>query len=42
MQANDAKGQKNDRLKEKERERRKDPTGVDTAIYSKKKRGAPA
>ena len=41
MQANDAEGRKDDRLKEKERERRKDPTGVDTAIYSKK-RGAPA
>ena len=27
---------KNDRLKEKERERRKDPTGVDTVIYNKK------
>ena len=36
MQANGAEGRKNDRLKEKERERRKDPTGVDTAIYSKK------
>ena len=36
LQANDAEGRKNDRLKEKERERRKDPTGVDTAIYNKK------
>ena len=36
MQANGAEGRKDDRLKEKERERRKDPTGVDTAIYSKK------
>ena len=36
MQANGAEGRKDDRLKEKERERRKDPIGVDTAIYSKK------
>ena len=36
MQANGAEGRKDDRLKEKERERRKDPTGVDTVIYSKK------
>ena len=36
MQANSAEGRKDDRLKEKERERRKDPTRVDTAIYRKK------
>ena len=36
MQANDAEGRKNDRLKEKERERRKDPTKVSTTIYRKR------
>ena len=40
LQANDAERRKNDRLKEKERERKKDPTRVDTAIYRKKKRGS--
>ena len=40
MQANNAEGRKDDRLKEKERERRKDPTGVDTAIYSRKRGGS--
>ena len=43
MQANDAQGQKNDRLKEKEskRKERNLTGGVVTAIYIKE-RGAPA
>ena len=36
MQANGAKGRKNDRLKKEEKERKKDLTRVGTLIYNKK------